>query len=135
MIVLPNTGIQICHNHPIDKLDIDDKKIWELALCESNKYQDDDITKLLSSHISCRDFSREKSCEQTGWLRCAKSNFSKTTTNDDFQDEFVYFRLVKISNKIFLDIVVDTRNGAGTQPTNEIGCVIPLQSQVLNGSR
>ena len=124
MIVLPNTGIQICQNHPIDKLDIDDKKIWELALCESSKCQDDDIIKLLSSHISCRDFSEEKSCEQTGWIRCAKSNFSITTTNDDFQDEFVYFRLVKISNKIVLDIVVDTRNGAGTQPTNEIGCVI-----------
>jgi len=114
-IILPNTGIQICRNFTLSKeIDLNKADLWELAIRTSEKFKDRETIKVLSEHISVN-----QGIKATGWIPCDKNN-----------DEFVFFRMTNPERNVyFLDLVIDTKIGAGKMFKNKIHCI--LEKRIL----
>jgi len=109
-IVLPNTGIQICRNFTLPKeIDLKNGDIWKLAEKTAGKFKDNITIQILSEYIAVN-----KDIKATGWIPCDIEN-----------DESSYFRLTNPETDIYyLDLVIDTKEGAGKVPTNKIDCLL-----------
>jgi hypothetical protein len=107
-IVLPNTGIQICRGFPVTldaRLTVED--LWKAAQRASTEFEHHEVVRLVREHVACN-----RQLEATGWVAC--------DTN-----EFVFWRMTRAGAEAHLDLVVDTRNGAGAQLGNKISVDVP----------
>lgn len=102
-IVLPNTGIQICRGFPItERGRTKPEALWKLAEVVGRRFGEMEIIRLISDHIACN-----QELDATPWIPCD-------------ENEFVFFRLTRAGADMQLDLVADTRNGAGAQAGNKI---------------
>jgi len=104
LIVLPNTGIQICRDFFV-KPQYPWEKLQNLANKIYKKQAKNEIIQLIEAHIACNQEIADE--DKTHWIACDPN-------------EFVFFRLTRAGEEIHLDLVVDTQNGAGTQIKNKI---------------
>jgi hypothetical protein len=135
-IVVPKTGIQICHRIPLQHIDLlpDSIKqaIWNAAdkigVDPSNQGYDRKISflvntkkkgaaanillPLVAKYIHCDEI------ESTGWLACDETNAA-------------FFRLIKINSLFHVDVVVDTFSGAGAMVSNRIPCFVSFGTALL----
>ncbi len=107
LIVLPNTGIQICRSFLVNLLSADThwKTLSKLAEQISTQQAEHDVMQLIKEHIACDQKLGDN--ERTDWMACDLN-------------EFVFFRLTRAGDDIHLDLVVDTQNGAGAQISNKV---------------
>ncbi len=106
-IVLPYTGLQICRGFPLSRTIKRDKdKIWQLGQKEAANHANNETIRILSEHLAVN-----RNLEATGWIPCAPN-------------ENVYFRLSKTHTEVLLDLLIDTRHGAGKQFKNKIHCMV-----------
>ncbi|MCP4349448.1 MAG: hypothetical protein GY795_28540 [Desulfobacterales bacterium] len=106
-IVLPNTGFQICRDFPLSKeIELKPNELWELAEKTAQDYKNDETVKVFSEHIAVN-----RNINATGWIPCNKN-------------EFVFFRLTRPGNDIYLDLAIDTKVGAGKVFKNQIHCIL-----------
>ncbi len=107
LVVVPNTGFQICRNFPPPKAYQDQPDVfWKKAMNARNRSTDDYALRLLQDNLSVMQVADE---EASLWFRC--------DPNED-----VFWRIVRRRNSHFMDIAVDTTTGAGKQYTNKIYC-------------
>jgi hypothetical protein len=106
LIVLPNTGIQICRGFFINlSADTHWKTLSKLAEQISKQQAEHELMRLIKEHIACDQQLGDN--DRTDWMACDLN-------------EFVFFRLTRAGNQIHVDLVVDTQNGAGAQINNKI---------------
>ncbi|OQY56587.1 MAG: hypothetical protein DRR08_01595 [Candidatus Parabeggiatoa sp. nov. 2] len=107
LIVLPNTGIQICREFATSLKPADQHwdKLKKLAAQVSTKQAKNEVIRLIKDHIACNQ--EIESADRTDWIACDIN-------------EFVFFRLTRTGEEIHLDLVIDTQNGAGAQVKNKI---------------
>lgn len=106
-IVLPNTGIQICHAFPLSRsVPLESEKIWRLAQKRSGTFETHRLVSLIAEHLAVN-----RDVEATGWIPCDER-------------ELAFFRLLRGSGGLSLDLAIDTRRGAATQYQNKIHCLL-----------
>ena len=115
LIVLPNTGIQICRGFLVNLLSADThwKTLSKLAEQISKQQAEHDVMQLIKAHIACDQKLGEN--ERTDWMACDLN-------------EFAFFRLTRAGDDIHLDLVVDTQNGAGAQMNNKVPVLLETGS-------
>jgi hypothetical protein len=107
-IVLPYTGLQICRGFPLSKsVKRDSTKLWNIGLKNAEKFANDETIRILSEHLAIN-----RNLNATGWIPCSVG-------------ENVFFRLTRAhSEEVLLDLLIDTRHGAGKQFKNKIPCIL-----------
>ncbi|RJP28562.1 MAG: hypothetical protein C4527_11540 [Candidatus Omnitrophota bacterium] len=106
-IVLPYTGLQICRGFPTYiKEEKEIEKIWNLGKKIAARHAQDEAVQILCKHIAVN-------CEvdATGWIPCS-------------HEEDVFFRITRTATSLLLDLLIDTRHGAGKQYKNKIPCLL-----------
>jgi len=105
-ITVPLTGVQICRRVPLTvPRDIADS-VWAAAKQLAANPGKNPCLPLIGTFIPC-----DQKVENTGWIACTAH-------------EPVFFRLLRIGTEWFIDLVIDSQNGAGKLPQNRIDCVI-----------
>jgi hypothetical protein len=112
-ITVSNTGIQICRRLAIEGVPEPElKNLWDLACQQSRQAQSQAFHPFLElatrAHIAC-----DQRLEASGWIPCEPN-----------PNELSLFRLIKIGSQLFVDLVIDTQNGAGRQVNNTIPCIV-----------
>lgn len=106
-IILPYTGLQICRGFPLARtLRKNSERIWEIGQKYAARFAGNETIRIISDHIAIN-----RQLEATGWIPCN-------------EQEQVYFRLTKAHSEICLDLLIDTRQGAGKQYKNKIHCLL-----------
>jgi hypothetical protein len=115
LIVIPNTGIQICRGFLVNLMSADThwKTLSKLAEQISKQQAEHDVMQLIKDHIACDQRLGEN--DRTDWMACDLN-------------EFVFFRLTRAGDEIHLDLVVDTQNGAGAQINNKVPVLLETGS-------
>lgn len=111
--VLPNTGIQVRRGFRIpdpNKLGVDAEELWEAACREARACARIEAVRLIADHIACNP-----TLESSGWIACDPT-------------ERAFFRLTRPEKgrPPSVDLVIDTRAGAGHQVANQVDCLVRL---------
>jgi hypothetical protein len=119
LIVLPNTGIQICRGFFVNLMSVDThwKTLSKLAEKISKQQVEHEVMQLIKDHIACDQGLAEN--DRTDWIACDLN-------------EFLFFRLTRAGDEIHLDLVVDTQNGAGAQINNKVPVLLETGSFIFH---
>lgn len=111
-ITVSNTGIQICRRLAVEGIpEAEQKNLWQMACQQSRQAQSKvahPFLELVRAHVAC-----DQQLETSGWVPC-----------DPNPNELSLFRLIKIGSQLYVDLVIDTQNGAGRQVNNTIPCIV-----------
>ncbi|MDW8267145.1 MAG: hypothetical protein RMJ52_17630 [Gemmataceae bacterium] len=107
-IVVPMTGLQICRRLPLVHLSEDQRAtIWKTASFFSEKPPvRNPLLPIIQKHIAC-----DQKVDASNWVACAPN-------------EAVFFRLTRVGSDLFVDLALDTHNGAGRMVGNKVDCCV-----------